>query len=60
MIAATKATESKSKKQFQCGVRTDISLQLFEDMSVRLGRRQEGRREHVKREQLEKDISDPF
>ena len=34
MTVVTKAMESKSEKQFQCGVRIDISLQLFEDMSV--------------------------
>ena len=37
MTVVTKAMESKSKKQFQCGVRTDISLQLFGDECVDWG-----------------------
>ena len=32
MIIITKATESKSKKQFEYGVRIDFSLQYFLDL----------------------------
>ena len=52
MIIVTKAMESKSKKQFHCGVRSDIPLQLFEDMCRLARRRQEGRREQRRENRL--------
>ena len=59
MIIVTKAMESKSKKQFHCGVRSDIPLQLFEDM-CRLARRRQCKTQNSGLRSKEEKPCDPI